>query len=775
MTQVLIDVIGVHAVATKNAPLTVGMVGVPVRFSFSPEWEELECLAVFRAGEVKKDNVLIDGCSVIPAEVMTQVGQTVYIGVEGRSRDGSIVFPTVWAEAGRILDGARASGDPALAPTPSQFDRLMGEMKRVDTTLRQTWGKLFPYGESEEILPAMTAAVSAKEAELPKIQILPGETYLVSFNGEDYTIVAEEEENTQRIGKISEGVPFSIYNSQAKPNGTWLQVAKNLAEVNVALWRRGAPAETIDPELLPAYGTGSGGTVTQEQIDTAVAAYLENHPLPKGLSDEQITALDGMFRVAAYGKEDVSQAYEAFKNAFGISGEEEPEAPHSHSYTSSVTKAATCTAAGVRTYTCSCGHSYTASIPATGHKWNAGVITVAPTEEKEGVRTYTCTLCGETYTESIAALDHAHKYASVVIAPTCTQQGYTEHTCPCGDSYKDTYISATGHTYADGVCTVCGAADPDYTPDEPDVPVEPEVTLTGISATYSGGNVPVGTAVSALTGIVVTANYSDGSSKAVTGYTLSGTIAEGSNTITVSYNGKTTTFTVTGVAESDSTDWTANEAYTNYNWIDGKMINRSNGAEGTFATHSASGYMPCAGASTLTISQKIEYAVFYDSNRAYISNFYCNADAEVEVPENAAWFRFSGDTGTIKTVTIIPDKEKADNEGAGTGWTDGVAYSDLGWTDGCFIKGNGATQNYSGFSATDFMPCAGASTIDFTRTKTGNLQYNAFYDSAQTMIEGGNFVLTGTLTTITVPENAAFFRISESTEYKDGVVVVPHG
>ena len=228
MTQVLIDVIGVHAVATKNAPLTVGMVGVPVRFSFSPEWEEL---AVFRAGEVKKDNVLIDGCSVIPAEVMTQVGQTVYIGVEGRSRDGSIVFPTVWAEAGRILDGARASGDPALAPTPSQFDRLMGEMKRVDTTLRQTWEKLFPYGESEEVLPAMTAAVSAKGAELPKIQILPGETYLVSFNGQDYTIVAEEEENTQRIGKISEGVPFSIYNSQAKPNGTWLQVAKNLAEV----------------------------------------------------------------------------------------------------------------------------------------------------------------------------------------------------------------------------------------------------------------------------------------------------------------------------------------------------------------------------------------------------------------------------------------------------------------------------------------------------------------------------------------------------------------
>lgn len=81
-----------------------------------------------------------------------------------------------------------------------------------------------------------------------------------------------------------------------------------------------------------------------------------------------------------------------------------------------------------------------------------------------------------------------------------------------------------------------------------DVPVNPEKTSTSISAVYSGGSVTAGTAVSALTGIVVTAHYSDGTSEAVTGYTLSGTIAEGSNTITVSYGGKTTTFIVIGIA-----------------------------------------------------------------------------------------------------------------------------------------------------------------------------------------------------------------------------------
>ena len=85
------------------------------------------------------------------------------------------------------------------------------------------------------------------------------------------------------------------------------------------------------------------------------------------------------------------------------------------------------------------------------------------------------------------------------------------------------------------------------TPEEPDEPEEPTTpTLTSISATYTGGEVTEGTALTDLTGITVTANYSDGSTATVTDYTLSGAIAKGSNIITVSYGGKTTTFVVTG-------------------------------------------------------------------------------------------------------------------------------------------------------------------------------------------------------------------------------------
>ena len=78
-------------------------------------------------------------------------------------------------------------------------------------------------------------------------------------------------------------------------------------------------------------------------------------------------------------------------------------------------------------------------------------------------------------------------------------------------------------------------------------------TLTGLSATYTGGTVAAGTTISQLTE-VVKATYSDGSTSAAltkgTDYTLSGTLTAGqANTVTVTgagtYAGFTTSFSVT--------------------------------------------------------------------------------------------------------------------------------------------------------------------------------------------------------------------------------------
>ncbi len=73
------------------------------------------------------------------------------------------------------------------------------------------------------------------------------------------------------------------------------------------------------------------------------------------------------------------------------------EVGHEHTYTSKITKAATCTATGVRTYTCSkCGDSYTETIAKTGHNYSE--VIVGGTFTQEGYSIYTCDDCGDTYT-----------------------------------------------------------------------------------------------------------------------------------------------------------------------------------------------------------------------------------------------------------------------------------------------------------------------------------------------------------------------------------------
>ena len=78
-----------------------------------------------------------------------------------------------------------------------------------------------------------------------------------------------------------------------------------------------------------------------------------------------------------------------------------------------------------------------------------------------------------------------------------------------------------------------------------------KVALSSLSVVYTGGSVPEGTSLSALTGnIIVSAHYTDGTQQQLTGgYGLDGEIAVGSNVITVSYGSLTADFTVTGVSK----------------------------------------------------------------------------------------------------------------------------------------------------------------------------------------------------------------------------------
>ncbi len=163
---------------------------------------------------------------------------------------------------------------------------------------------------------------------------------------------------------------------------------------------------------------------------------------------------------------------------------------HTHSYTSEVTKDATCTVSGVRTYSCSCGDNYTETIPAAGHKYT--VKTIAPTTTAMGYDLHTCTVCNYSFKDNYTDIIHTHSYTSEVTKEaTCTVSGVRTYSCSCGDNYTET-IPATGHKYtvktiaptttAMGydlhTCSVCKYSYKDNYTDSIPSPKVPELTAT---------------------------------------------------------------------------------------------------------------------------------------------------------------------------------------------------------------------------------------------------------------------------------------------------------
>ena len=100
--------------------------------------------------------------------------------------------------------------------------------------------------------------------------------------------------------------------------------------------------------------------------------------------------------------------------------------------------------------------------------------------------------------------DHDHTTRTETPA-ACTQDGSVTVTCDdCGAVLSTETIPATGHDYKDGKCTICGAADPDYRPEQPEDPGQPEKpeqpANPGVKTGDSGVLLYMGLMLLALTG-----------------------------------------------------------------------------------------------------------------------------------------------------------------------------------------------------------------------------------------------------------------------------------
>lgn len=129
--------------------------------------------------------------------------------------------------------------------------------------------------------------------------------------------------------------------------------------------------------------------------------------------------------------------------------------PHGHVYTGKVIAQAKCEETGVKTFSCSCGDSYTQLLPAMGHSWSDWKVTKEESEKESGCKERSCEVCGKGESLEIPKVEHTHSMTHILKKPTCTEEGYTTHKCSiCPYTYTDSKVAAKGHSFSEWITVV---------------------------------------------------------------------------------------------------------------------------------------------------------------------------------------------------------------------------------------------------------------------------------------------------------------------------------
>ena len=161
--------------------------------------------------------------------------------------------------------------------------------------------------------------------------------------------------------------------------------AKNGAKIDNVIMTENAPSanvnagngttiKNVENHAEDTTVTGNG-TVKKVESDKDITVKTKETDV-KNSGDSKITVTDKSGKdttIGTTGSGSSTTVNKGTTSSGGGGGSSSGSHSHSHSYTSKITKEATCTEKGVKTFTCSCGATYTEDIPAKGHNYNNGV------------------------------------------------------------------------------------------------------------------------------------------------------------------------------------------------------------------------------------------------------------------------------------------------------------------------------------------------------------------------------------------------------------------
>ena len=261
---------------------------------------------------------------------------------------------------------------------------------------------------------------------------------------------------------------------------------KNGAKIDNVIMSENASGATVDVGSGTTIGnvenhaedatvTGSG-TVKKVESDKDITVKTKDTDV-KNIGDEKITVTDKSGKDTTIGTTGSGSSTTVNKGttSSGGGGGSSSGSSHSHSYADAWSHDAT-----HHWHASTCGHDVVSG--KAEHTWNGGEVTTAATCGAAGEKTFTCTVCGATKTEVIPATGEHTPVEVPAQAATCTEAGHTAGT-KC--SVCDTIISgmeeipALGHTWGayvithavsgrDGTktrtCSVCNATENETIP-----------------------------------------------------------------------------------------------------------------------------------------------------------------------------------------------------------------------------------------------------------------------------------------------------------------------